>query len=567
MRFWPEIVGRLVLDQIRAEWRGSPMHLASLATPAASGWATRPGDRRPARRAEGEALLAGVFALAGEELDVGPGGDPWSRPSPSRRFAVTLHRFEWLPALMTQGEAGAAEGLRLVLGWQALFGRWNAFAWSAETLERRVFNLACAGRALAAQAEGPDPLAQSLARQARFLAQFARRPPRRAEQLAAAAAAGAALGGRAGGLLLERTLPRLVGALKESVTPDGGHRSRSPEAGLELLLDLLALEDGLSQRGEPPPEPMLSAMVRLADGLGVLTLPDGRLPPLQGGGAGEPGRAAAARLSEPSDAAAADAAAAGGYQRLDAPALSVVVDAAAPAVGDWSVGACGQPLAFVAASGRDRLISASGWTADGPGPPALRLADAASTAVIDRGHVGAPLRGLAARALGPRLAGGVAAVTVARRENAAGIWLDLAHDGWASAHLTHARRLFLDKGANELRGEDRFVPQAGAKPVSVAVAIYFHLPPETSASLARDQKSVLLRGRSAIGWWLRNDAGEVSVEAGAALEQGRARRTSVVVMRGRVRADRGGRIRWKLTLAGPGVDGRPATIDTATGGS
>jgi len=564
---WPEIAGRLIWDQLRAEWRGSPLHLARLAEPRASGWAAQPRDVRPARPGQAEAILAGAFSLGGETLDVSPGGDPWARPSPSRRFAVALHRFEWLPGLVAGGAPGAQEALRLTQAWQRVFGRWNAFAWAPGVIERRVFNLASAGRAMAAEGAAAAELAQSLARQARHVAASSHRPPRRAEQLAASAIAGAALSGRAGERLLAGALPRLATALEETVLPDGGHRSRSPEAGLELLLDLLALEDGLGQRGEPPPEPMLGAIARLTTALAVVTLPDGRLVALQGGGASEPARVAAARLAgahaDPSPAAP-EATSAAGYQRLDAPGLTVIADAATPARGDWSLAACGQPLAISVAGGGERLITSSAWTPDSPGPPALRLADAASTAVVGHGQAGAPLAGLAARALGPRLVGGPSLVTFARRENAAGIWLDMSHDGWAAAYgLMHERRLFLDKGANELRGEDRFVPQAGAKPVSTPVAIAFHLPPDVTARLARDQRSVLLRGASVIGWWLRNDAGEVSVEPSLSLQAGRAQRANTVVMRGRLRADRGGRIRWKLTLAEPAVDGAQRPIDSA----
>jgi len=538
------------------------MHLAALDQPRASGWAAQPRDVRPITPGQAEAILAGAFSLAGESLEVGPGGDPWARPSPSRRFAVALHRFDWLPDLLAAGEPAAHEALRLTQAWQRAFGRWNAFAWAPEIIARRVFNMACAGRAMAAEGVGAVELAQTLARQARHVAATAHRAPRKAEQLAAAAVAGAALSGPAGERLLARALPRLTTALDAAVLADGGHRSRSPEAGLELLLDLLALEDGLGQRGEPPPEPMLGAIARLTTALAVVTLPDGRLVALQGGGASEPARVAAARLAgaraDPSPAAP-DAISAAGYQRLDAPGLAIIADAAPPARGDWSLAACGQPLAISVASGGERLVTASGWTPDGPGPPALRLADAASTAVVGRGQAGAPLSGLAARALGPRLVGGPPVVTFARRESPAGIWLDMSHDGWVAAYgLIHEHRLFLDKGANELRGEDRFVPQVGAKPVSTPVAIAFHMPPEITARLARDQRSVLLRGPSAVGWWLRNDAGEVSVEPALNLEAGLARRANVVVMRGRLRADRGGRIRWKLTLAEPAVDGAPA---------
>jgi uncharacterized heparinase superfamily protein len=134
----------------------------------------------------------------------------------------------------------------------------------------------------------------------------------------------------------------------------------------------------------------------------------------------------------------------------------------------------------------------------------------------------------------------------------------MAHDGWVrQAGLTHERRLFLDKTAHELRGEDRFVPTGAAKPASLPVAIYFHLHPEVTALLARDQRSVLLRGSSEIGWWLRNDAGEVSIEPSVHLDDGRPRRAEMVVLRARLRADRGGRVRWKLALAEPAESSGP----------
>jgi uncharacterized heparinase superfamily protein len=79
--------------------------------------------------------------------------------------------------------------------------------------------------------------------------------------------------------------------------------------------------------------------------------------------------------------------------------------------------------------------------------------------------------------------------------------------------------------------------------------VRFHLHPDARASLARDGKSVLLKGPSNQGWWLRNDALEVSVEPSAHFEKGRARRSSQVVLTGQCRLDSGGRIRWKLSRA------------------
>ena len=61
------------------------------------GLAVRPRDARPATSEVGAQILAGVFRFGGETLDVGPGGDPWNRPAPSRRFAAILHGFGCRP--------------------------------------------------------------------------------------------------------------------------------------------------------------------------------------------------------------------------------------------------------------------------------------------------------------------------------------------------------------------------------------------------------------------------------------------------------------------------------------
>ncbi len=555
---WLQAVGVAFRGQVAREWRGSPPHLAGLERPRAEGWATGPRDVRPIDPILAGAILGGVFPLAGGTLAVLAGADPWSRPSPSRPFALALHRFDWLPSLMNVGEAGQREALRLTLAWTRVFGRWNRFSWAPEALERRVFNLACAGRLLTTSASQTDrlDLSQGLARQARRLLQLARAPTRAAAPLAVASIAGAALAGTAGERLLSASLPRLAAALDETVRPDGGHASRSPEAGLELLFDLLALEDGLSQRGAAPPDAVARAIDRLSAGLRRLTLSDGRLVALQGGETSSRERVAAAlahgQAGELGAPPPPDETARAGYLRLNAPGLQVVVDAGAPADGAWSVTSCGQPMAVEVVCGRDRLITSSAWSPRAGVPQALRLAGAASTVTIGLGHVGAPLGGFTGRALGPRLIGGVKAVTASRRENDAGVWVDLAHDGWVrQVGLTHERRLFLDKTAHELRGEDRFVPTGTSRPASLPIAIYFHLHPEVTARLARDQRSVLLRGASQIGWWLRNDAGEVTIEPSVHLEDGRPRRAEMVVLRARLRADRGGRVRWKLALAEP----------------
>ncbi|HEX4095676.1 MAG TPA: heparinase, partial [Caulobacteraceae bacterium] len=261
-RLWLEALATAIARQGRTEWFGSPPHLARLRGPRAQGFQIFPRDFRPAHADAGLQLAHGVFAFAGENIAVGEGGEPWNRPSPSRAFAEALHGFEWLRDLCVLGPEGSREALRLVEEWRRLFGRWSSFAWGGEVLDRRVVNLACAlGPVVAiASAAEVEMLAELMARQARQLL-IARDPAWRiTERTAAAALAGSAIAGRAGEALLIRALPRLERLIPRTVLADGGHVSRSPEAGLELLFDLLALDDGLEQRGVQTPEPVLAAI-------------------------------------------------------------------------------------------------------------------------------------------------------------------------------------------------------------------------------------------------------------------------------------------------------------------
>ena len=358
---WPAMAGRLLTRQMWVELYGLPGYDLTLRGGRASGVAATPRDFRPIEGGQGRALLGGRFLLAGTALDVEAGGDPWNRPSPSRAFAVELHAFTWLPALMNEGEAGAREALRLTLAWADVFSRWSPFAWGPDILARRAFNLSCAARKMAQVAEEPqrERLLASLGVQGRQLL----RPPggkaSQAERLVAAALVGAVLAGSPGDRIRKAALGRLGRALDQAVQADGAHASRAPEMGLELLLDLLTLDDGLSQRSEPTPQPVTGAIERLTRGLRVLALPDGRLASVQGGGPSTAARVAAARAHDSAETAAGEV---GGVARIQSPLVTLIADVAAPARGAWSSAACAQPASIEIVCGRDRLITSSGWT-------------------------------------------------------------------------------------------------------------------------------------------------------------------------------------------------------------
>ncbi|PZQ36554.1 MAG: heparinase, partial [Phenylobacterium zucineum] len=249
-------VGAELASHVAREWYGSGPHRLLIAFPRPEGLAARPHDPRPVDPEHGRKILTGALALDGGALRLALDGDPFDTASPSRRFAVSLHRFDWLPDLAAAGSDGARRSLRLIDDWRRVFGKWNAFSWSPECLERRVFHLACAAKTLAA--EGSDAeiadLTRDLARQARHLVELNSAPERALERAAVATVAGCVLAGKSGERLIDKGLKALSRHLDRMVLADGGNATRSPEAGVELLFDLLTLDDALGQRGRPSPE-------------------------------------------------------------------------------------------------------------------------------------------------------------------------------------------------------------------------------------------------------------------------------------------------------------------------
>ncbi|HEX3916103.1 MAG TPA: heparinase II/III family protein [Caulobacteraceae bacterium] len=507
--------------------------------------AIRPRDLRPADPARGARLMAGEFHFGGEAIEAQAGGDPWGRLAPSRHYAAQLHSFGWLRDLLALGDDGGREALRLWTEWRRAFGRSSGgYAWASLPLERRVFNLACAAPRLAplvTDAEGAT-FVESLARQAKKLAESDGDPARAAERAVAAALVGAALDGKTGEALLGAGLKRLARLIPQAVLRDGVHASRSPERGLELLFDLLALDDALSQRGAPAPLEVSRGIDRLSAGLRFFVLGDGRLAAFHGGEGAAPRAVAAALALDEGAGEPARSTPYGAYHRLEGGGLQLVVDAGRPAEPIWSGEACAQLGGLAVVVEARRLILGSAWSAKAAEAKAeLRGPAGGSCFHLGDGWPGVTLK--PARGLADRLEGGPAEVKAERRQHGDGLWLDIAHGGWPGFGAT--RRLYLGMAAGDLRGEDTLT-RVGRRHEGGELTIRFHLAPDVTAHLAADGKSALLRPGLGAAWRLRSDAEAMRLAPGLIYEDGAPQPIQVLMLTG-LATDEGARVRWRLT--------------------
>lgn len=557
-RTTPALMGALIkamtARQFWIEIYGLPGYGLTLGQVKDCGLAISPRDFRPISKESSRLLSGAKLTLAGLSLEAEDIDGLWVRPTPSRAFAEELHSFAWLPIMMDQGERGIRDAMSMVMGWHRVFGEWSPFSWGPEILTRRVYNLSCAARRLSQAAPEAEQriLLETLLRQAKQLL----RPPStgrgRAERLTAAAIAGCALSGKAGQTLLKKSLGRLPRALDITVKPDGSHASRAPEQGLELLLDLLTLDDALSQISEPTPPPVADAISRLTIALRTYVLPDGRLATFQGGGPSTKARVSAARAHDDTPKAP-PASMVGGIVRVASKQLTLMLDVEAPAARSWSTTACGQPAALEICGGKDRLITSAGWTPRAADRQALRMSSGASTLTLGEKPMGEPLSDWKADLLGPRLMMAPLNLTRDHQQTDEAVWLEVEHDGWMELYgLQHQRRIYLDQNHDELRAEERLHPpenREGPGRIAAPYALRFQLEPGVQASLARDSRSILLRGASGKGWWFRSDGPDVAIEPAVHIEDGLTRRSLQIVVRGSARTDAETKIRWKLSPA------------------
>jgi uncharacterized heparinase superfamily protein len=559
---------RRLRRSIASDLQGTVLYrqLALRARPPAA-LAGRLRDLRPGDPETGRALLAGVFAHGGERLTVGADGDVWAPEPPSARFADWLNGFSWLRDLLAADpHAAPARARELFDGWLKWFGKWDKTAWApGPTARRAYFWLADAPTLFPDDDPGSPARLDALARHARHLEHLSSLPPDERESFAVAialAAAGACLPD--GDRLLEAGLDRCAEEARRQVLPDGGHVSRSPETGVELLADLYALDDAVHARGRELPDAVRRAIDRLAPMLRFFILSDGGLAAFHGGGEGDRGLIEALLACDDSGGRAFEFAPHSGYHRVAADGMTLIFDIAGPPPGGFSVDAHSSCLSFELAADGERLIVNCGWSPDQAErfrEPVRATAAHSTLVAADTSSMRLLKPGLKRDLLGARPAAGPGQVAARRNEEERGVWIEGSHEGYRQSFgVVHRRRIYVADAGEDVRGEDtlfRSVEDSGRRePAATEYAVRFHLAPGVKPEIARDRRSALLVRPSGQTWRFRTDVGPIESEPSIYLAAGGApKEIRQLVLRGAAKLEGAldrppNRVRWAIQKLG-----------------
>jgi uncharacterized heparinase superfamily protein len=460
-----------------------------------------PPDVRPQDPSFADEIESGGFGLCGLTVQL-RGRSPFAVPPPSDTWTRELHGFGWLRhfgAAWSLENETTARGL--VAEWIAGRRRHTAHAWAPEVVSRRIISwLSHAGLVLNGAERRPYAAVMlSLEDQVTYLSATWRNASPGYPRLLALiglAQTGLCIAGHERRLgLAERPL---VGELERQILADGGHVSRNPWIGAELLLDLLPLKQCFIARGLVPDPVLLAAIDRMIPWLHHLRLGDGQLARFNGMGATERDALATVLAYDKGAPQPVEAISPSGYVRMERGATVVLADAGTPPALELAGHACAGCLSFEMSAGSELLLVNGGAPASAHERRSAAARGTTSHNTLEfNGQSSAKLvrnEGLE-RGVGAAPIQHPDQVTCAVTEAEGGITLSASHDGYADRfNLVHSRTLTLDAAGGRLDGTDRLDGAKGDLRFSwdIPFAVHFHLHPRSGARMNPDGSALLV---------------------------------------------------------------------------
>lgn len=497
-----------------------------------------PSDPWPGNAEVGAAIVHGSFVLLGQELKTP--APLWQPVGASKLWCEALNGFSWLRDLRASGGDAARRTAReLVLLWLEANERWDPLTWDPVVTGQRLAHWLGQYEFFAASAEVDfrHSLLHAMSCQARHLSRVLPAGITGAPAVTALKGliyAGACLPGAEACAI--RGLELLCQELPRQLAADGGHIERSPARHMEVLRDLIDIRATLASGNLSIPQDLQTAIEQMTPMLRLFLHGDGGLAQFNGSSEAEGWKIEMLLQRAVGRSRPLLSAPQSGFQRLQSGRTVVIVDAGQPPSAIHDTHTHAGPLSFELSVGRERLIVNCGaQPGDGDWALVQRATAAHSTLVMcDTNSCELkPTGGLGRRR---------ASVTCRRDEAEGHVWLDLAHDGYVpNFGLTHHRRLYLAKGGDDLRGEDRIEGSGDG-----TFAIRFHLHPRVSASLVNSGDTALLRLTKGGGWRFHAKGAELRLEPSVYLgATGEIRRSQQIVLLGLIDSGKT-TVKWAL---------------------
>jgi uncharacterized heparinase superfamily protein len=464
-------------------------------------------------------IADGRFPLAGRMLD-SQGHSPFSVELPSREFANRLHSFSWLRHIRaTRSDERYAMARRLTDEWIGSHGRRiSGIAWDPDITAQRVIAWLSHSTIVLKHADVRfyRRVLGSLRMQIRYLELTARHAPdgetrlRIRIALAVATVSLASSSGR-----LKRAARNLDLELDRQVLGDGGHISRNPRVGLELLFDLLPLRQTYVNLGFDPPARLMPAIDRMYPALRFFRHQGGELALFNGATTTLSNELMAVLRYDETAGRPFKALPHLDYHRLAVNDTLLIIDTGKPMSRAMSKTAHAGCLSFEMSSGKYRFIINSGAPRfAGENYRQLARATAAhSTVTVNDTSSSRIAR---SSMTGPVFSDGISEVQVERHEQEDGSESVVArHDGYLQPFgLIHERTLQINGQGNQIRGNDRLILEDGTDPPADAqttAVARFHIHPQIEIREV-DHHEVRLLAPDGESWVLSTSDTEIRVE-------------------------------------------------------
>jgi uncharacterized heparinase superfamily protein len=515
-----------------------------------------PNDLRTADATRAAEIYAGRFVFAGKIVTC-HGRSIFEHEAPSHDWEVALLGFSWLRHLRAADTAITRANARsLVDEWMTLGGRRRPAGNRPEVMARRVISLLSQAPLVLSDTDGKfyRRYLRALASEIRVLRFPSSNIPDglpRLQVMIALCYASLCLANQA--RYIRSASRRLSDELQRQILPDGGHFSRNPGTLIELMIDLLPLRQTFAARNIAPPPALLNAIDRMMPMLRFFRHGDGNFALFNGMSSTPTDLLATLLAYDDTHGSPMASMPHSGFQRLDAGALTVIVDtgpAPPPNVSDEAHAGC---LSFEMSSGQSRIVVNCGVpTAGRDNWRVFARATAAHSTVTYRGTSSCQFveRGAMKRFLhGAPIVSGPSTVEAYREVDASGTTLTTAHDGYLSRfNIIHRRVLTIAADGSRLDGEDTLSPPSGGriKGGEADYALRFHLHPAVKANRLDDARGVVLVLPSREVWTFEAQDDKVDLEETVFLagNDGPRRSLQIVV---RQDAKHNATVRWSFS--------------------